>query len=264
MNILTGVEDFKALKGEKVVLMDVEGTLTPDSPGVPEDPRPEHVYQLFEEDESFEVETDLGYWSGLNLLAGEKPSDYFERVKAWWSDEITHEEFEEENVERLNSLLDRTDHSTAQELLEWYNKSFLNLRPRSEELVHFFQDKGFKTGIVSHTSKSLSVTAAERLEADFVVPSWTFKFKDGRFRFIEKRPYSHDKALVVDEMNEAGVKEVWFVGNGENDVSAAEAADEGFMVENVDKIDYCGIDAFSGSFEEVLEKAKQVLNGERP
>lgn len=262
INVLSGEKDFKKLEDKKVVLLDVEGTVTPGDHHVPQNPRPEHVYQVFE-GESFEVKTDLGYWSGLHLLAGERPSEYFKRVDKWWNGQISREEFEEKNVRQLNELLDQSDHETAQDLVEWYNNSFLDLREKSPELVKAFQDAGFSVGILSHTSESLSMTAAENLGADFVVPSWTFQFEGGRFEFIEKEVYADDKSEVVDEMKEAGVTSMMFVGNGENDIEICERCDKAFMVENKEQVNYEDVDAETGSFVEVLEKVRKELGVEK-
>ncbi|AOV94452.1 hypothetical protein AQV86_00830 [Nanohaloarchaea archaeon SG9] len=260
IDVLSGKDDFEKLENEKVVLVDVEGTVTPGGRHVPKNPRPEHVYQVFE-GETFEVKTDLGYWSGLHLLAGERPSEYFQRVDKWWNGQITREEFEEKNVNQLNQLLDRSDHETAQDLVEWYNRSFLNLREKSPELVKAFHSEEFSVGVLSHTSESLSITAAEQLDADFVVPSWTFQFEEGRFEFIEKEIYADDKSEVVDEMKEAGVEEIYFVGNGENDIDICERADQAFMIENKEQINYEQLDADSGEFKEVVKKVRERLGG---
>ena len=262
IDVLSGENDFQKLEDKKVVLLDVEGTVTPGDRHVPKNPRPEHVYQVFE-GESFEVKTDLGYWSGLHLLAGEKPAEYFQRVDKWWNGQISREEFEEENVSQLNELLDQSDHETAQDLVEWYNNSFLNLRERSPELVKAFDKEGYTVGIISHTSESLSMTAAENLGADFVVPSWTFQFEEGRFEFIEKDVYADDKSEVIEEMRDAGVDKIMFVGNGENDIDICERADKAFMVENKEQVNYERLEAESGSFEEVLETVKEQIGGEK-
>lgn len=245
-----------------MVLIDVEGTVTPGDRHVPQNPRPEHVYQIFD-GETFEVKTDLGYWSGLHLLAGETPSEYFERVDKWWNGQISREKFEEKNVEQLNQLLDQSDHETAEDLVEWYNNSFLDLREASPEMVEIFHEAGYKVGMLSHTSESLSETAAEQLDADFVVPSWTFQFEGGRFEFIEKKIYADDKSEVIGEMKDAGVEEIAFVGNGENDIDICEKSGKAYMIENKEQINYERVDADTGSFEEVLEKVKQDLGGEK-
>ena len=259
IKILTGKKDFEDLD-EKIVLMDVEGTLTPDDKHVPSNPRPEHVYKIFE-GESFEVKTSLGYWSGLHLLAGEQPSEYFQRVEKWWEGLKTHEEFEEENVKKLNRLLDRTDHDTAQDLVKWYNKSFLDLRKQSQELVDLFKERGYTVGIISHTSQSLSRKAAEELGADFVVPAWRFRFEEGEFEFIEKEIYADDKSQALEELKNAGAKEVVFVGNGENDIEIADRADKAFMIENEEQVHYEKIDAETGDFKEVVDKVRASLEG---
>lgn len=256
IDILSGREDFQNLEDEKVVLIDVEGTVTPGDRHVPQNPRPEHVYQVFE-GKTFEVKTDLGYWSGLHLLAGETPSEYFKRVDKWWNGQISREKFEEKNIEQLNRLLDKSDHETAEDLVEWYNNSFLNLRESSPDMIEAFQNAGYRVGMLSHTSESLSETAAEQLKADFVVPSWTFRFEEGRFEFIEKKVYADDKSEVVGEMKDAGVEEIAFVGNGENDIEISEKSDKAYMIENKEHINYSKVDADTGSFEEVLEKIKQ-------
>lgn len=260
VNVLAGEDDFEDLENKDVLLLDVEGTVTKEDKHVPQDPRPEHVYQMFE-GENFEVKTDLGYWSGLHLLAGERPSEYFERVDKWWNGVISREEFEEKNVSQLNELLSQTDHETAEDLVEWYNRSFLDLRQDSYELVKIFQDQGFRVGMISHTSESLSVRAAQELGADFVVPSWRFRFSDGRFEFIEKKIYAEDKSEVVDEMEDAGVNRIAFIGNGGNDVRIAEEADRGYMVDNKEELDYSEIDARTDSFEKILEDVRQRFGG---
>lgn len=261
IDVLEGKKDFKTLKGEKVVLMDVEGTLTPGDRHVPQNPRPEHVYKMFE-GESFEVKTDLGYWSGLHLLAGERPKEYFRRVDKWWNGQISREEFEEKNVEQLNKLLDQTDHETAEDLVEWYNQSFLDLREKSYELVEAFEKSDYRVGIISHTSESLSCTAAEELGADFVVPSWTFKFSDGEFQFIEKEIYADDKSKAFEEMKEAGASKIVFLGNGANDVEIAEKAEESFMVENHEEVEYDEVDAETGEFEDILKTVRSRYGGQ--
>ncbi|MFB6174490.1 MAG: HAD family hydrolase [Candidatus Nanohalobium sp.] len=261
IEVLSGKKDFKAFEGKKVVLMDVEGTLKPGDRHVPPNPRPEHVYRMFE-GESFEIKTDLGYWSGLHLLAGETPEEYFRRVDKWWNGQISREEFEQENVQQLNKLLEETDHETAEDLVEWYNKSFLNLRDRSAELVKAFKESGFKVGILSHTSESMSCKAARNLDADFVVPSWTFKFSDGRFKFIEKDVYADDKSKAFNEMKEAGVRKIVFVGNGANDVDIAEKAENSFMVENHEQVEYNNVDAETGEFKDILEIVKKRYGGQ--
>jgi len=260
IKVLAGTEGFENLDTKKVALIDVEGTLTPDNKKVPEDPEPEHVYKIFD-GKSFEVKTDLGYWSGLHLLAGERPSEYFKRVENWWNGKTSREEFEEQNVKQLNTLLENTDHDTAQELVEWYNKSFLDLRNESQELVGVLKNAGHAVGIISHTSESLSKTVASEVEADFVVPAWRFKFKNGKFEYIEKKVYADDKSEVLTELDEAGIKEVAFIGNGENDVQIAEQADKAYMVENEEVIDYEKVDARTGDFERVLKAIKDDFKG---
>ncbi|MFB6115713.1 MAG: HAD family hydrolase [Candidatus Nanohalobium sp.] len=260
LEVLSGVDDFKKLEGEKVVLLDVEGTVTPGNRHVPQNPRPDHVYQMFQ-GETFEVKTDLGYWSGLHLLAGERPEEYFRRVDKWWNGQKSREEFEEENIQQLNDLLEKTDHETAEDLVEWYNKSFLNLRENSRDVVDIFHEAGYKVGMLSHTSESLSKTAGRELGADFVVPSWTFKFENGRFEFIEKEVYAEDKSEVVDEMEEAGVKEIVFVGNGKNDIEISNEAEKAYMVENENDVDYDEIEAYTGEFENVLDRIRSDFGG---
>jgi phosphoserine phosphatase len=258
---MAGKESFKALKGEKVVLLDVEGTITPGDRHVPQNPRPEHVYQMFD-GKNFKVKTDLGYWSGLHLLAGEKPEEYFRRVDKWWNGRLSREEFEQKNVQQLNKLLDQTDHETAEDLVRWYNRSFLNLREESYDLVEAFEEVGFQVGIISHTSKSLSRTAAEELGADFVIPSWHFKFDGGRFQFIEKEIYAEDKSKAFEEMKDVGIEKVAFIGNGANDVEIAEKSEEAFMVENHEEVEYDEVDAETGEFEEILETVEQRYGGQ--
>lgn len=251
---------FSELEGEKVVLMDLEGTLTAGDLYVPRDPNPEHVYRVFDGEE-FEVKTGLGYWSGLHLLAGEKPSEYFQRVDRWRNGQISREDFEEENMRMLNKLIRRTDNDTAEEVIEWYNGEFLSLRDRAKELVEIFEEAGYKTGVISHTSQSLSMRAAEALDMDFVVPTWRFDTEGGEFNYVEKTVYADDKSEIIDDLKDADIEQTVFIGNGKNDVDIAEEADRGFMIENDDGVTYKHVDAKSGDFEEVLKKLKARFGG---
>ncbi len=261
IDLIPSEKDFETLQGEKVVLMDLEGTLTAEDMYVPRDPNPEHVYRVFD-GEDFEVHTNLGYWSGLHLLAGERPAEYFKRVDRWRNGQISREEFEEENINHLNKLIGRTDNSSAEEVIKWYNKQFLNLRDSAEELIQLFREKGFATGIISHTSQSLSVRAAEQLGIDFVVPTWRFETEYGEFSYVNKTKYAEDKSEIIDELKENGAEEIFFIGNGKNDIDIAEEADNSYMVENKDGLRYKDIDAGTGSFDEVLEMIKSDLEGE--
>lgn len=258
--LIPSENSFKELEKEKIVLMDLEGTLTPGEMYVPRDPDPEHIYRVFD-GENFEVKTDLGYWSGLHLLAGEKPSEYFQRVDRWRNDQISREQFEEENTRILNKLIRRTDNDTAEEVIEWYNSEFLNLRTQANDLVKLFDEAGYKTGIISHTSQSLSIRAAEALGIDFVVPTWRFDIEGGKFNYIEKTVYADDKSEITDNLKDANVEEIVFIGNGKNDVDIAEEADRGFMIENKDGVRYKDLNAKTGDFEEVLMKLKARFGG---
>jgi len=260
--IIPEEKGFESLEGEKVALMDLEGTLTTGDKYVPRDPNPEHVYRLFDGEE-FQVKTNLGYWSGLHLLAGERPAEYFKRVDRWKNGQISREEFEEKNIELMNKLIGRTESNTAEELIEWYNGQFLDLREQSMEIVDAFKDKGYKTAIISHTSQSLSERAAEALGIDFVVPTWKFRTEHGKFSYVDKTVYADDKSEILNHLRQNGVKEIAFVGNGKNDIDIAEKADMSYMIENKDGIRYKDIDAETGSFEEVLEKIKHDKEGEK-
>lgn len=262
IDLIPDEKDFEVLEDEKVVLMDLEGTLTAEDMYVPRDPNPEHVYRVFDGEE-FEVRTNLGYWSGLHLLAGEKPAEYFKRVDRWRNGQITRDEFEEKNIDLMNKLIGRTDKNSAEEVIEWYNREFLNLRDGSKELVELFKEQGYTTGIISHTSQSLSVRAAEELGIDFVVPTWIFETEYGEFSYVKKTKYAEDKSVIVDELKQNGVKDISFIGNGKNDISIAEEADNSYMIENKDGLRYKDIDAGTGGFEEVLEMIKTDLGGEK-
>lgn len=256
IDIIPGDKEFNSLKDEKVALLDVEGTLTPGNRKVPRDPNPEHVYQIFE-GEDLEVKTDLGYWSGLHLLAGEQPTEYFKRVDRWRNDQISSEEFESENMRLLNRLVDRSEHESAEQLLSWYNNTFLNLREDSQDLVNYLKEAGYVIGIISHTSQSLSRVTAEKVGADFVVPTWKFKIHDGRFETVEKSVYADDKSEAVERLREAGAEHLVFVGNGKNDAEIANSADESYMIENQDEVKYRHIDAITGTFNQILDKIEQ-------
>lgn len=251
-------ENIEKLSGEKIALLDLEGTLTYVKRKVPENAEPEHMRQILG-GEKLEGEVEIGYWTGLHLLAGEPPEKYYERMKKWEGGKISDNEFEEENTRQWNSLVENSKFESAEELLDWYNESFLNLRSRSQDLVEMLQERGFVTGIISHTSTSLSLHAAEKLGADFVVPTWNFNFEKGEFTIPSMEKYAEEKSHIIGDMNGLDVAEVIFFGNGKNDVKIAEKANKGFLVNNKETVDYSDVEVFTGSFEEVMRKAEEVV-----
>lgn len=262
VDLVPDEKDFDQLESKKAVLMDLEGALTSGERYVPRDPNPQHVYKMFE-GEDFEVKTDLGYWSGLHLLAGEKPSEYFTRVDRWRNGQLSREKFEEKNINLLNKIIRRTENDSAGEVIEWYNTQFLNLRDQSQELVDIFKDEEYSSGIISHTSQSLSKKAAEKLGMEFIVPTWKFETEYGDFSDVIKTKYADDKSHIVDELHDAGIEKIVFIGNGKNDVDIAEAADEAYMIENHDGVKYKDVDATTGTFDEVMQQIKQSVKGEK-
>lgn len=260
-NSIAFVGDEEEFEGRKIVLMDLEGTLTPGKRYLPEDPSPEDYRKLLNGKE-VEGDVEVGYWSGLHLLTGEKPSDYFKRVENWQKNEISLEEFEGKNIRMWNSLVEDRNHDSAPDLINWYNRKYLDLRDESKDLVREFQESGYLVGILSHTSKTLSKLAAKDTGADFVVTAWKFSFEQGKFAFTEKKKYADEKAEIISEMRSKGAEKIVFVGNGENDVNISEGSDRGYLVENKDKLDYGSVDAFTGEFEEIFEKIKGDLESE--
>ena len=244
------------LKSDRMALMDLEGTLTPVKRKIPEDSGKDELLKVLE-GETLEETQEIGYWSGLNFLAGERPEEYFERVNDWKSGDSSFEEFEEKNVELWNIFLEESDFKTAKEVVGWYNKKFLNLRLDAKKLVDYCQEKGLETGIITHTSTSLALEAAVEVGADFVVETWSFNFEGDRFDFTEYKDYALDKNKLIEEIEDQ--KEfVAFFGNGENDIEIAENADKAFMVENRGEVEYKELDAFTGSFQQVLREARNI------
>jgi phosphoserine phosphatase len=246
------VKEVEEIDVKKIALMDLEGTLTPGNRSIHENPDPEHMRRILN-GEKLEGEQEVGYWSGIHLLGGETPGKYFERVEEWKDGEVTVDEFENENLRQWNSLLEESEFGTAENFIDWYNEKFLDLREKSQQLVDICHERGYLVGIISHTSTGLSKHAAEYLDVEYVIPSWTFKFEDGKFVRTEMRKYAEDKSHIVDQLRDAGTEHIIFYGNAENDIEIANRADEAYMVENREEVDYMNLNAFTGSFEQVLE-----------
>lgn len=251
-------ENIERLSAEKVALLDLEGTLTHVKRKVPGNADPEHMERILD-GEKLDGEIEIGYWTGIHLLAGEPPEEYYKRMNRWKEGKLTTAEFEEENTRQWNNLVEKSDFETAEEFLNWYNESFLNLRESAGKLVSKLQQSGFTTGLISHTSTSLCLHAAEKIGADFVVPTWSFNFEDGRFTRADMEKYAEEKSHIVDDMENLEVQKVFFYGNGQNDVDIAGKADRGFLIENKAEVDYTNIDAFTGSFEEIIEMTEEVI-----
>lgn len=236
--------------------MDLEGTLTPVKRKVPEDADSNDMRKVLK-GEKLEGEYEIDYWSGIHLLAGESISKYSDRVEKWQNGELTRDEFEDENIRQWNNLVEGSEFETPEKFLEWYNEKFLDLRSNSGKLVELLKREGYKVGIITHTSTSLAIHAAEGLGGDFVVPTWDFDFEGGKFSKPEKAKYADDKSHIVKEMRAQGIQEIVFFGNGENDVEIAERADEAFMIENRDAVDYDSIDAVTGSFDYIVKEVRE-------
>lgn len=249
---LISEQNIEEVGGENVALMDLEGTLTHVKRSIPEDPEPEDMREILA-GKTFEGDEEIGYWTGLHLLAGEKPEKYLGRWRKWRKGDVSTEAFEGKNTELWNGLVEKSEFESAEDFLAWYNEEFLNLREKARDLVELLQKKGYTTGIISHTSTSLSIHAAEKLEIDFVVPTWSFNFVDGKFGRSEMKKYAEEKSHIVDELESEDVEKVIFFGNASNDVDIAELADEGFLVENRDRVDYESTDAFTGAFIDIID-----------
>lgn len=253
----TIVEDIDNIDSKEIALMDLEGTLTPGNRDIPEDAGPDVMKNILD-GERPEGSSEVGYWSGLHLLGGEHPDDYFDRVEEWKNGETSLDDFEDRNLEIWNNLVEESDFDSAQEFLEWYNQGFLDLRSESQELVDLCHERGLDVGIISHTSTSLSEAAADELDAEYVFPSWIFKFNGDKFARSQMEKYAEDKSLLVPELRDAGVERIVFYGNAKNDIEIANKADEAYMVENKEGLDYETVDAYSGSFDEVVSKSEEV------
>jgi|GEM_PF-2658481 hypothetical protein len=247
------IEGVNELSLDALAFMDLEGTLTYGKRKVPKKAEPIHMRKLLN-DEALEGENEIGYWSGIHLLSGESPESYFSRVRDWKENEINKEEFEAKNLSLWDNMIENSSFKTAEEFIEWYNAKFLDLRDKAEKLVETCQNKGFETGIVSHTSTSLSKHAAEKLGLGYVFPTWTLKLDKNTFSSPEKTKYADEKSHILNDLKQAGVEQIVFFGNGENDVNIAQQADKSYMIKNREEVDYANTDAFTGNFEQVLEK----------
>ena len=244
--VIKVIEEPAEVGFEKVALMDLEGTLTLGKRNVPEKANPNHMERILA-DEEIEGSQEIGYWSGIHLLAGKPPEKYFDRVEKWNKGEIDIDEFENLNLELWNNLLEEKDFENAEKFIEWYDDSSLNLRDKSKKLIDICNEAGCKVGIISHTSTSLSKLAAERLEADFVFPTWSFKYEEDKFARADMEKYAERKEHIVPELREAGVKKIIFFGNGKNDVKIAENSGQAYMINNKQEVNYEALKAFVGT-----------------
>ena len=251
------VERPSTIETRKIAVFDLEGTLTHKKRRVPADAGQETMMKILEEGERPEGSHKVGYWSGINLLGGEHPEAYFERVEKWENLELSDEQYEAENIQKWREAMEFVGIEQPEAFIDWYNKKFLDLRKESRELVEACASKGFKTAILSHTSTGLSLEAAERLGIDYVFPSWSFNVEGGEFRRPGSTEYAEKKGRLLEDLRRGNPEEVWFIGNGKNDFGIANRADRAFMITN-QNIDYSEVEAFKGSFEDVFSKVKEV------
>lgn len=251
------VNDIEDIDSKEIALMDLEGTLTPGNRDIPEDADSDTMRNILDGKQP-EGSSEVGYWSGLHLLGGEHPENYSDRVEEWKNGETSLDEFENTNLEIWNNLVEESDFDNAHELLEWYNQGFLDLRSESQELIDLCHERDLDVGIISHTSTSLSKVAAEELGAEYVFPSWIFNFDGDKFARSQMEKYAEDKSLLIPELRDAGVERILFYGNAQNDIEIANKADEAYMVDNKEDLDYESVDAYSGSFEKKVQKTEEA------
>lgn len=210
--------------------------------------------------ETLDGDVEIGYWTGIHLLGEEPPEKYRERWRKWRKDDISDDRFETENIRQWNATVEKSEFETAEKFLEWYNESFLNLRQDSDQLIELLREQGYVIGLISHTSTSLCLHASEKLGTDFVVPTWSFTFDQERFSRTEKEKYGDQKSHIIDDIHQIEFEQVTFFGNGQNDVEIAEEADQGFLVENRDKVNYSDVNAFTASFKQIIEEQRKEVN----
>lgn len=236
--------------------MDLEGTLTPENYSAPMDADPKHMKKLLKGNKISGAQ-NIGYWTGIHLLAGEKPKDFLKRYQKWSKQEISFEQFEKQSNSLWNTFIQDSEFESPEDFLDWYDEKFLNLRERSQELVDLNKDSGYTNAIISHTSTRLSKLAAENLNIEYVVPTWTFDYGTEVFFPTNRSKYADEKASIISEFDESKVRKISFYGNGKNDINIAEKSDEAYMVENREEVNYQKLNAFTGSFEEILRKTRK-------
>jgi phosphoserine phosphatase len=249
-------KSFRNLEPDKVVLMDLEGTLAkiyqPEIDSFGDVSNLEEVYS--------EEREGLHYWEVFQALSGEDWDRYNRRFSNWKSGDLSKEEFEEENIGFWNSMLEESEFESAEDLISHFNEIFLNLRAKAKDVVQYASEKGYEVGIISHAPNKFVKTAAKKVEADFIVPNVSFVVEEGRFTWVEENEITKDKSKVLHYLEDY-VSEVVFVGNGKNDVSLSEAADSGYLIENDTLVDYSNVNAYTGSFDDVRQKLISDLGG---
>lgn len=210
-------------------MLDLEGTLG------------DHTHVWREIEEAFGVDRER---------ARERFRNYQRGDRGW--QEFNHKRIREWN----RNTQDRNAQDVYMEAIERHLQEH-GIRPQARDLVRKFHSQGFETFLASHAPDRYSRRALKKTGVQNHVDTVEISFT-GNGRKIDgiNRKESHCKADFVRSLQEQGY-EVWFLGNGRNDVEAAESADRSFMVENVEELDYTdfGCHVFTGGIEEVVEKA---------
>jgi HAD superfamily phosphoserine phosphatase-like hydrolase len=191
---------------------------------------------------------DANVWMDMNLSLGMTEEEDYELYKKYRDDhDFTYGDWTEELISRWEHPEDGGTPG------EEYFDAFFELpefRETAHDLVEELQEQGFYTVLLSGAPDGYTRPAAEHLGVDEHVDSVSLVYEDGEVVAADFNEYKTDKTSVLDDLDD---EEVWFFGNGYNDVGMAEAADRSFMVPNKD-IDYDAVADHVGSLEEHYEE----------
>lgn len=197
----------------------------------------------------------VDFWGDLDQHFGiseEESKDMHEKFR---TGDLTGEELDDWRIESYNA----SEKDSSREAIETFYKKYYEkngLREDAKELVDKFREKGFRVHLISHAPHSYVEQAAETLKTDINVKTSEIA-ADEEVKDIKWHLY--DKSDYISGLD----GDVWFFGDGRGDFAAAEMADRGFLVENIQVADYSSVDAFTGNFEDVKKRAIESLGDER-
>ncbi|MFB6145278.1 MAG: HAD family hydrolase [Candidatus Nanohaloarchaea archaeon] len=193
----------------------------------------------------------VDFWGDLDQHYGIDEEESREMVSRYHDGEVDGKKVDEWRVNRYN---DSENDSSIDAIESFYREYYERngLKDGAKELVEKFRDAGFQIHLISHAPTGYVERPAEELGIDNVVDTNRIVASDK----IEKIDWKlEDKEDLLERLD----GEIWFFGDGIGDFNSAEKADRGFLINNLEHADYEQADAFIGSFDEVKEKAEELV-----
>lgn len=200
-------------------------------------------------------------WIDIEKAFGVNLESAYNRFKKHLSGEWTWEEYQNRRIKPWNQNINGEDPSRV------FNNAIRDHFDRhgvvdeANWLIDFLHEQNFETYLVSHAPDSYSQIGQRESGIQNHVDTVEVKI-DREVKDILKRD-NYCKEEFVEGLQDEGY-EVWFFGNGENDFEAAEAADKGYILTNLDA-EYDQIDdsVYTGNLEDICSHVGRHFRGEK-